>query len=71
MAVFKDNTRLPCRIHDISQTGARLIFEAEGAIPDRFLLEIEGNEKVVRRCAVVHRDGHEIGVTFPDRGLKA
>lgn len=67
VAVLERESRFACRIQDISQTGAMLIFDTPVEVPDDFMLEIGGNEIVSRRCWVVRRNSDGVGVLFPDR----
>jgi hypothetical protein len=56
----------PCTIRNISDTGARLACTAPARVPDRFVLQLSVDGKVIRKCQVVWRSGLELGVTFAD-----
>jgi hypothetical protein len=68
--VLPDDRLVDCTVHDISETGAMLFIETEEAAPPEFVLEIQGNMTVTRRCAKVWQEGTTIGVSFPDRQSK-
>ncbi len=53
-----------CMLLDISNTGACLEVEAPATIPDRFTLLLSADGKALRKCRVVWRRPHQIGVTF-------
>lgn len=55
------SSTIPCVIVDRSQGGAKLSVTASN-VPDGFVLTPQGGEP--RRCAVVRRDGNELGVRF-------
>lgn len=55
----------PCAIVDISDSGARLQFEDEFEVPERFVLLLTKGKGPRRRCKVVWRNGLFIGVQFP------
>jgi len=53
-----------CIISDVSHTGARLVLEADGELPDRFVLLLTRNGGARRRCRLVWRTGLTVGVQF-------
>jgi len=53
-----------CTIADVSQTGARIVLEADNELPDRFVLLFTHNGTPRRRCRLVWRDGTTLGVEF-------
>jgi hypothetical protein len=53
-----------CTVADVSQTGARIVLEADGELPDRFILLLARNGAPRRRCRVVWRNGTTVGVEF-------
>lgn len=57
------NTR-SCSISDISDSGARLLIDDEGDLPDQFSLLLNTSGQVRRVCRVVWRDGKALGVKF-------
>jgi hypothetical protein len=54
----------PCRVREISPAGAKLHIEDGWIIPPTFWLRIDGDTRL-HYCAVVWRDGLNIGVEFP------
>jgi PilZ domain len=52
--------RRGCTIHDISESGARLIVAAGNELPEEFTL------LVPRRCRIVRRSNGQVGVRFVD-----
>ena len=61
--VHDDDSRgMRCFICDISTTGARLRPADAGAVPDRFLLQVEHDLSLV--CVVKYRSADELGVSF-------
>lgn len=56
-----------CALFDISETGARIEVEDSQNIPDQFMLLLSGNGKARRKCRVVWRQPHQIGVKFETR----
>lgn len=56
--------RHSCLLSDISETGARIDFEEPDAVPDRFLLWLNGKGSARRTCQVVWRKKQQIGVKF-------
>lgn len=64
--VFNDGTyTLPCRVKNISETGAQLEFDRSFilSVPDAFNLVIELDGTTVP-CSVVRRQGDLVGVRF-------
>jgi hypothetical protein len=53
-----------CGTLDISETGAKLKWAAEGELPPEFLLSLSRNGKVRRRCHLKWREPDKIGVRF-------
>jgi hypothetical protein len=56
----------PCRLRNISVTGALLELAGETELPTSFLLSLSKNGEVVRRCNVVWRLSTAVGVRFED-----
>jgi hypothetical protein len=56
-----------CVISDISDTGARLDLENPAALPDTFVLLLSSRGAPKRKCKVVWRTEHQIGVQFDRR----
>ena len=54
----------PCRIVDMSETGAQLEASPETNIHDEFILLIGAHTSVRRRCQVIWRSNSRIGVRF-------
>jgi len=59
-----DGAEIPCTLLDVSQTGARLVAREPEQVPDEFLLRLAVGRQALRHCAVVWRDGANIGVRF-------
>jgi len=55
----------PCAISDISDTGARIMLQAECELPERFILLLTRSGEARRHCRLVWRDGLAAGVSFP------
>jgi hypothetical protein len=53
-----------CALADISDTGGRLDVENANNIPDTFTLWLSSNGSARRKCNVVWRAAHQIGVAF-------
>jgi hypothetical protein len=53
-----------CAISDISDSGARLIVDEEGELPDKFILLLNKSGGARRVCRLVWRDGKTVGVEF-------
>lgn len=68
----KDGAALrDCAVADISEGGARIAFyqkreegEEQSSLPQRFVLSLTPDNRVVRFCEQVWTAGHEIGVRF-------
>ena len=58
--------RRDCKMHDVSQTGARLTVDGsiEGLDLKEFFLLLSATGLAFRRCRVVRVDGEQIGVAF-------
>lgn len=59
----------PCKLVDVSETGARIILKQDESLPDRFLLLLSEDGGARRKCRVVWRDARVIGVAFTDGPL--
>jgi hypothetical protein len=64
--VDEKGSRRSCQISDISESGARLVLDADGDLPDRFVLLLTANGDAQRRCRVVWRRESDVGVAFID-----
>ncbi len=53
---------VPCRISDVSATGARLTTDHMDMLPDEFDLAL--NADIMRNCRVVWRKKNQVGVKF-------
>lgn len=62
-ALYAEQTKLPCRVEDVSQTGARLGVENAVRVPDVFRLNLEATDHSAE-CIVVWRSKSEVGVIF-------
>jgi PilZ domain len=56
----------PCRVRNISVSGAQLEFSREPELPKTFLLSLSPNGEVVRRCNIVWQYSTVVGVRFED-----
>jgi hypothetical protein len=54
----------PCMMLDVSSTGARLQVNDTRELPDEFVLVLSRNGRVRRRCRIVWRGEHLIGIHF-------
>jgi hypothetical protein len=72
-SVLLDGTSLPvaCAISDISETGARIVLEAERELPERFILLLTSSGEARRHCRLVWRNGLAAGVEFPTQHSQA
>jgi len=62
-AFNQEFSAIPCQIRNISDTGARLIFEGGWFVPDRFMLHVDIDGYKIE-CARVWHKGSECGVRF-------
>jgi hypothetical protein len=53
-----------CELSDISDTGARIDVEDTTNIPDGFFLFLSSTGAARRRCSVIWRKPHQLGVKF-------
>jgi methyl-accepting chemotaxis protein len=61
----EDKKPLLCSIADISESGARIVMESDGELPERFILLLSRSGGARRFCRLVWRDGRTVGVEFP------
>lgn len=54
----------PCRLRNISATGAQIEFDREIILPKSFLLSLSENGVVRRRCTVAWQFSTVVGVKF-------
>lgn len=57
---------IPCRVRDISETGARLEFETQQLLPHRFELKIR--DLPILHCELRWAKGTRAGVQFVEEG---
>jgi PilZ domain len=63
--VSVDGTRFfPCRVSDVSQSGAKLAIIEGAKIPDTFFLALSSRGSAHRNCEVVWRTAKAVGVRF-------
>jgi len=55
---------LACKLIDLSETGAGLIFDDPDAVPESFTLHLRHRQTISLPCHLVWRDGAQIGVAF-------
>lgn len=53
-----------CGLRDVSESGARLLFENDDPVPDEFVLLLSTNGNSRRHCRVIWRAALEMGVSF-------
>jgi PilZ domain-containing protein len=58
--------QIKCSIADISKGGAHLLLESDEPLPAEFLLLFTPKGWPRRKCLVVRRNGHDVGVKFVD-----
>jgi hypothetical protein len=56
----------PCRVRNISVSGAQIELRREAELPKTFLLSLSKNGEVVRRCITVWQLATVVGVRFED-----
>ena len=56
--------KLPCVVHNLSNTGARITAPNIKTLPDEFTLELSRGGARDRDCRVVWRTKSELGVAF-------
>ena len=57
----------PCRMVDVSESGARVVSAAAEHVPDEFYLYMTRNGAVGRKCQVAWRAEQQMGLKFVDR----
>jgi hypothetical protein len=62
-----DSSFIHCVMTDISDGGARLMFQCGIRIPDHFMLHLGGGDNAQWQCEVVWRCEGEAGVRFEGR----
>jgi hypothetical protein len=70
VALPDSKTPLGCVLSDISESGARLDVDNPESIPDEFVLLLSRRGVPKRKCRVIWRNEHQLGVNF-DRTLPA
>ena len=53
-----------CVLSDVSESGARIAIDDPAIVPDSFILLLASNGSARRRCEVVWREDHQLGVRF-------
>jgi uncharacterized membrane protein len=61
-----DGSLLPCQIHDVSATGAKLGVAAHVVVPEQFILHLAPGGASRRVCRLVWREGGLLGARFTD-----
>ena len=64
-----DLSKIECRVHDISASGAK-IGTIACEVPDTFTLFLNERATVSRTCKVMWREGSAVGVQFAERKKK-
>jgi hypothetical protein len=62
---------IECALGNLSDTGAKLLFDASKGLPDQFILRLAKDGRVARKCRVAWKADHEIGVEFTARLVTA
>ena len=55
---------IPCILTDVSVSGARVIVESAGTIPEHFSLLLAAEHGTHRRCKVMWREEDQLGLAF-------
>ncbi|QCK85565.1 PilZ domain-containing protein [Phreatobacter aquaticus] len=63
-----DGSLIPCQIHDVSATGAKLQVAPGTDIPEQFVLHLAPGGASRRVCKRVWRDGNVLGALFMSDG---
>jgi hypothetical protein len=58
------DARVPCRLYDVSATGASIRVPSDRNIPDEFILLLAQSGAARRYCRVIRRDDNELRVQF-------
>ena len=53
-----------CMLSDASDTGARLTLQYPESVPETFTMRLSRDGKITRKCHVVWRSEHQIGLEF-------
>jgi hypothetical protein len=56
--------RRPCMVSNLSNGGAKLSGLAAATLPDEFTLYLTSSRNSARKCRVIWRERHELGVEF-------
>jgi hypothetical protein len=59
-----DPVLVPCRMNDVSETGARVSVRPTVDIPHNFVLQLSETGRTYRKCRIAWRTDDEIGVEF-------
>jgi hypothetical protein len=59
-----DGSVIECELGNLSDTGAKLVFDALKELPDQFILRLAQDGRVVRKCRTAWKADREIGVEF-------
>jgi len=54
----------PCKLSNMSSTGATLSFDGPTDLPERFTIQLTPDGKVMRACLVIWREDPDVGVVF-------
>jgi hypothetical protein len=63
--ISREAPLIACAIVDISETGARLLLDNDGEVPEQFVLLLTPTGHPRRDCRVIWREGLTLGVEFP------
>ncbi len=55
---------LACKLVDLSEAGAGLVFEKPDEVPEAFTLHLTNRQTISLPCHLVWRDGAQVGVAF-------
>ena len=54
----------PCTVYNLSNGGAKLSGIMAEALPNAFILRVSPQDGVVKKCRVIWRTKHEVGIEF-------
>jgi PilZ domain len=59
-----DSFTASCVVHNLSESGAKLMVEQREPLPTEFILFLRPSSSVGRRCQTIWRIGNKVGVRF-------
>ena len=61
-ALIGETTQIPCKLSDVSKSGARLTLDAASSLPDEFELLLK--DDIRKWCRVMRRSEKHVGIAF-------